>query len=776
MPRSPRRRPNASSRTKGSRAHRGGKAARRGKRGRGAALPNPLRHPFRFVGGVWGRIGRLHPLLRIPVYLVIAGAAALLVAGITLHLVYWNIARGFDLADLGKMPARSEVFDRQGVLIGRLHGENRVMVDLADVSPHFVDALLAREDARFYSHGGVDYIGLARAVVENLRRGHLAQGASTITMQLARNSFGMADKTLHRKLVEAALARRIEGELEKDEILELYINRIFFGRGMCGLQRASLAYLGKPARDLTLGESAMLAGIIRSPNRFSPHGHLEKALRERDDVLDRMVLKGFITEAEAEAAKKREIKTTDADAGSAQETYALDAVRRDLDLVLHAADQEDGGLRIYTTLDSTLQTACENALEVRLRAVEAQDGYGHPTKAGYDRRAAAGAEVAGPPDYLQGAVVAIDNDSGGIVALVGGRDFAQSQYNRALHSRRQIGSTFKPFVYAAGMERGLFPGTLIGDGPIRRGELSSVTDGWSPNNSDGKFGGLAPLRSGLVRSRNTMTVRVGDHAGLEFVGSLCEKAGLGAPDALSAQLFIGNHGSTLRDLTSAFTIFPNAGVRRRPFVIDRIETAAGETLFLSGQIEYGVVSPGAAFLTAGILREVVRSGTAAGAARLGYKNPRAGGKTGTTDDYRDAWFVGFNERVTCGVWVGLDQPRRIVARGYGSTLALPVWVDVMKAAEAGGYRETAPRAEPVLAKIDLCNRSARLAHAGCRTAGCAYAEEVPAGMAPREFCQFHRGSGGIAGANAQPAPSGGGNSGGDKKSLWQRIKGIFGGD
>ncbi|MEM7015072.1 MAG: transglycosylase domain-containing protein, partial [Verrucomicrobiota bacterium] len=372
-------------------------------------------------------------------------------AGFFGYTYYRDLAKKEDIAKVGELPQRSIVFDRKGVEIGRLHGANRINVPLDGVSPFFVDALLAREDSRFYRHAGIDYRGVARATVRNIKDWEFVQGASTLTMQLARVSYDIRDKSLHRKLLEAMLARRIEQAYDKEQILELYINRVYFGTGIYGIERAAKAHFGKPAAELTLSESAMLAGIIRAPNRFSPFRHLEGAKRERDTVLGRMSELGFITEDELAAAKAEEIEVRSAEESRVfQNSYALDMVRRDLDLILEKAETEDGGLLIYTTFDLELQKAAEAAVETKLVEIEEGPNFGHPTRAEFLENAAEGAR----PTYLQGAAIAIDNSTGGIRAIVGGRDFRESQFNRATQSKRQIGSLFKPFVYSAAYQRG----------------------------------------------------------------------------------------------------------------------------------------------------------------------------------------------------------------------------------------------------------------------------------------------------------------------------------
>lgn len=711
---------------------------------------------------LWRRTARLPRWRRLAARSALVFLLAGLLAATSLWLTYSSLARGYPLEKVGRMPERSVVVDLKGREMGRLHGQNRVIIPLDKVSPHFIEALLAREDNRFYRHNGVDFHGLARALVRNVRDRSFTQGASTLTMQLARSSFNLSGKTLHRKLLEVAVARRIERRMSKDQILELYVNRIFFGTGIYGVERASQVYFGKPAADLTLDEAAMLAAIIRGPNRFSPFRNYEVALSGRNMVLDRMVLQGRITEAQAAEARQRQTSVQDAPTISAQESYALDAVRRDLDRLLDAENEEDGGLTIYTTIDLDLQEAAEKAVNERLTEVEKSKGYPHPTRAAIVG-AASGAFESTSPGYLQGAVIVFNNATGATLAVVGGRNFQESPFNRALLARRQVGSTFKPFVYTAAFQSGLFPTTLLSDGPVEIG-------GWKPKNSDGEFRGMQPAEYGLYKSRNTMTVRAGQIAGVERVAELAERVGLGHVENPSPQIFIGNLDATLAAITSAYTAFPNGGVRCRPYVIERIENREGSVIFRSGVQTVPVLSPGASWCVTQALQKVLSpQGTGASARRLGFKRSAAG-KTGTTDDYKDAWFIGYDERITCGVWAGMDQPEKIMAQGYGSRVALPIWADVMKAAEKLNHSGGDPLPDVPTARADLCRVSGLVATGGCRAAGAAVSAETPVDLLEHfatSPCHLHTGQPSTWSRQERPAR---GRSG---RSLIDRIFSIF---
>ena len=691
-------------------------------------------------------------LLRVLVALILVAAltAAIMVS------YYSRLAKAYDLAKLGVMPERTIIYDRKMEPLGKLYGENRIVVPLAEVSPWFRKALLAREDTRFYSHGGVDFIGIARALARDVKDHKVVQGASTITMQLARNSFpGLDDRSLHRKLVEVMLAQRIEKTHTKDQILEHYVNRIFLGNGLYGIQRAATVYFGKHASQLTLGESAMIAGIIRSPSRFSPFKNWEGAKKERDDVLKRMVTTRMITQAEADAAMRENMAPRAQPAFQSQGDYAMDAIKRNLDVILEEKDFEDGGLSVYTTIDKELQVAAEESLEKRAAAVEKLKGYPRASKAEFDAKWDQMSEVPSTP-YLQGAVTVIDNKNGGTLAIVGGRDYRQSKYNRAMQGERQIGSTIKPFVYSAAMGRGLLPGTFIDDSPI--------PGDWSPGNSDGKFLGMQPMALGLIQSRNTMTVRVGDQAGLDVVLQLMRDAGIGEHAERTRQVFIGNAGASLRQLTSAFTIFPNQGLRHRPYLIERIEDRHGNVVYSTPVLDAEVLTPAVASMANRLLGHVLNEGTAA-AVRTEYGfNLPGGGKTGTTNDYKDAWFVGYTQAVTCGVWMGCDKPETIMDAAYGAKLSLPVWVDVMKKAQALNY-VTEPPPEVPLTHVKLCRNSSLLATDACAAAGALYEDNLPYELVPQAFCQVHGVGGPTYGGQPPKQNKGGG--------LLDKIRGWF---
>ncbi|HEY2713251.1 MAG TPA: PBP1A family penicillin-binding protein [Chthoniobacterales bacterium] len=680
----------------------------------------------------------------VAVFFLLAVPVAIAVAILSFYAVW---AQTFDLKRLGTMPERNTVFDVDGKIYSRLAGANRLKVSLDQVSPLFIQALLAREDTRFYEHGGIDWRGVARALFRDVTSGSVKEGASSITQQLARNSLPLGGRNISRKLLEAMVALRIERELTKDQILELYVNRIYFGSGCYGVETASQSYFGKSAAKLDLSEAALLAGLIRSPNRFSPLKNPEGAREQRDTVLDRMRELEKISLLQEEGAKHEKIASRSHRQTLVQENYAMDAVQRDLNVLLTPDQIDNGGLFIYTTLDPIMQKAAADAVDKQLAKIERQPGFHHPLKSQY--HAPDNGEDNAMP-YLEGALVAIDNNSGGIRALVGGRDYTQSKFNRALvPANRQIGSSFKPFVYTLAFTHGLLPGAAISDGPLQPGEVQGAGN-WSPANSDGRYGGIQPVSYGLIHSRNTMSVRVGEFAGLDDTQKIATTLGLGNDIPHGAAIYIGSFETDLKDLTAAYTVFPNAGLRKQAYIIERIDDSEHRPIYRAAHLTLPVLDPGAAWMTTELMEEVLTHGTAASARSLGFRLPAAG-KTGTTNDFKDAWFVGFTSSITCGVWVGFDQPTTIMPHGYGAALALPVWTDVMMKSSQR-YPAEPFKAPVATQQATVCSISNAIATTGCVAAGTAYTIDLPVSRIPRGVCEVHGGNPTVLGPRIDQIP------------------------
>ena len=603
--------------------------------------------------------------------------ACLLLWGI-IAAFYAAWAWTFDLQEVARIPESSLVIDRNGQVYTRLAGENRRTVPLDQVSPWFVRAVIAREDARFLQHFGIDPVGIVRAALRNLAAGGIRQGASTLTQQLARNTFPLGGQNMHRKILEAALAVRMESVLSKDEILGHYMNRIYFGAGLFGIETASQAYFAKPAAELTLSESAMLAGLIRSPNRLSPFRDPDGALEQRNTVLRQMEDQGFISPRQCVEAQAEPLMLAAEKPRPPQEDWAMELLWRELERVLPQNILDGAGLKIFTTLDGRMQRAAGEAIEAQLVSVEARAGYPHPKKAETEF---VDPQSRGGTPYLQASAMAVDNRTGALRVLVGGRDFATSKYNRAYFAERQVGSAVKPFVYAVAFASGLDPGAPVSDDRIRPGELPKAFGSYNPANSDDTYRGPLPAKDGLILSRNTMSVRIGTMAGIERVRETIITCGVGRDVPLFPSIFLGSFSGTLKGLTLAYAALANDGVSASPHLLDRVEDAQGRTLYRHRGTMQRLLPSAAARAVAAVMRETMTRGTGAVAANFGYRGA-AGGKTGTTNDYKDAWFIGFDGDTTCGVWVGFDQPKQIIDRGYGATLALPIWARIMGATEA----------------------------------------------------------------------------------------------
>lgn len=488
--------------------------------------------PFRFIGSLTRNI---RWFISWPLRILLGCCFVGIVIGSILVFLYGTISNRYDISEVkSNIPERTVILDRKNRTIGTLHGENRKRVSLREVPPIFIDALILREDNRFYDHGGVDWIGVGRAFAQVLKHKRATQGASTLTMQLAKITYNHRERNLHSKLTEVALAKRIEATYTKDEILETYINRIFWGHTFLGIAAAARGYYDKEPRDLSLAECATLAGIIYGPNDFSPIKHPEEAKKVRDIVLGLLKNEGKITEVQYQAALAEPIVTRTPQSRS-EENYAMDLVRRELDAILEEEDIRLGGLVVHTTLDLDLQNATLDAINKHMEALEARKDFKKhlaslqakrekkgilknklTTKAEYEAALAAWKALPAErkegmqppmPNYIQSAAVVMDNATGALLAVVGGRDAEESKLNRAIQSRRQTGSLFKPFIYATFFQQGNSADTRISDDRIAYGEVRGAAN-WSPRNSDGTYRGMKPASFGLILSRNTMSVRI----------------------------------------------------------------------------------------------------------------------------------------------------------------------------------------------------------------------------------------------------------------------------
>ncbi|MEG0837223.1 MAG: transglycosylase domain-containing protein [Akkermansia sp.] len=671
-----------------------------------------------------------------PLRLFLSIAFVGLVVGGILIFLYGTIANRYDISEVLKMPERTIVLDRKNREIGRLHGTNRKQVKLEEVPPIFIDALLLREDSRFYSHGGVDWIGVGRAVAQVAKHKRATQGASTLTMQLAKTTFNHQKRNLNAKLTEVALAKRIEAAYSKKQILEAYINRIFWGHTFMGISSAARGYFSKEPSQLTVSECAMLAGIIYGPNDFSPYKNPAKAKEARNIVLRLLKDHQKISQDIYQQALNEPIVTHKPESRS-EENYAMDLIRRELDNILEEENIRLGGLVVRTTLDLDLQNSAIDSINKHLSALESTKKYKHTTRRAYMALPKEKRDKT-TPGYVQAATVVIDNASGALLVVVGGRDGEESRFNRAIQSRRQVGSLFKPFVYATFFEKGYSPSTQVSDGPIRPGEIPGARN-WSPRNSDNTFRGMQSASFGLVKSRNTMSVRIGHLAGLKNVIQHASLAGFQGKTSVSPAVYLGTWEASPLDVASAYTTFANGGVRPTPYIIETISDAEDQVLFYSKKTTRRAYTQRAANLTSSLLQQVTRPGGTAGKmSTLGFKAP-CGGKTGTTNKYMNAWFAGFSQSLAASVWVGFDQQKTIIEKGYGGTLALPIWADIMHAAQQSGYpcgdiRKSSASSGKA---IWMCRESGQIAHTGCQDAHTAYYETIPDVDTPTKMCEKH---------------------------------------
>ena len=712
-------------------------------------------------------------------WLLLLVVVGLLAAGVGATSV-WYLSR--DLPDVQTVqyyrPSQvTQVYADNNELIGQFYVEKRLVVPLDQVPKDIWQAIIAVEDTRFFEHGGVDPIGIARAFLTNLGSMEIRQGASTITQQLARALFLTPERSLTRKIKEALLARKIERLLTKEQILELYLNQIYFGQGVYGVQAAAQSYFGKEVSALSLAEAAFIASLPKAPSDYSPYRHPERAKQRQGVVLRRMVEEGFITEEQLRAAYEQDLYFERPTPAEEIAPYFVEAIRQHLKAQYGEDAVYKGGLKVYTTLNVALQQAARQAIEQGLRELDKRQGFRGPTgrrspepvaevaveegdqeaKAGTLRTAeiktgdileaavtavnaeqvevAVGEELAGtiakdamawasrklvgqdvskvemienfnPSDIIsvgdiisvsvikidrsgknvtfsleqeplvEGALLALDPQTGGVRAMVGGYDFRRSEFNRAVQAKRQPGSAFKPFIYAAALERGLTPSTILIDGPIIYQDpvLEKV---WKPVNYEDRFYGPITLREALINSRNLATIRLLDQVGIPPVVEMAQRLGIQSPLTRDLSLALGTSSVTLLELTSTYGVLANEGVRVEPLMIRSVTDTQGQILEFHEPSPREVLPRTTAYLMTNLLQDVVQRGT--GQRAKGLPRPVAG-KTGTTNDFTDAWFVGYTPNLAVGVWVGFDDRRSLGDREAGSRVALPIWVDFMRVA------------------------------------------------------------------------------------------------
>jgi penicillin-binding protein 1A len=568
----------------------------------------------------------------------------------------------------------TRLLDRNGQLVADFAQQRRDPIALDRIPAYLKDGIIAVEDKRFYHHSGIDVVRLFGMSFYNLKHLRFVQGGSTITQQLARNMFLNMEQTFDRKLKEALLAIEIERAFSKNEILELYLNQVYYGSGAYGVEAAAQTFFGKPAKDLSLVQCATLAALPANPSAYSPHEHPDRCLSRRNLFLKRLFEIKRISQAECDKAVAEKIKILPHAPRRNEAPYFVEEVRKYLEATYGPEFVYTSGATIYTTLDLKLQRAANAALAEKLDDLERSYKL-RDSKREYDSLVRK--DTALKPGYLQGAIVAVDPKSGGIRAMVGGRSITQSYFNRAIQARRQPGSAFKVFVYTAAIDNGRTPEDVSDDAPLR---LIPPGGGkpYEPRNFDLKFMGPIDLYTALRLSRNIVAVRLISEIGPEVVVNYARRMGIRSDLKPYYSLALGACEVTLLDMTSSFAVLDNDGVRVAPRYLNKIVERSGRVLEEDLPSEEVVLPSPTCQTMVSMMQGVVDGGTAHSIRSAGFYRPAAG-KTGTTDDFADAWFVGFTPELACGVWVGYDARRRIFHNATGGTVAGPIWARVMKA-------------------------------------------------------------------------------------------------
>ena len=629
---------------------------------------------------------------------------------------------------IGEMRQSTAVFDADDQLAFTIFEEQRIPVALDHISPNLIHAVLAVEDQRFYDHHGFDLARIVKAALTNLRHGRVVQGGSTITQQLARQSFLTPDKTIRRKLQELILAARIESEYSKDRILELYLNKVYFGDGLYGAEASARGYFGRHASEVSVSEAALLAGLVKSPSTSAPTVNPTRAKARRNVVLQAMLDTGAIDPATWTTARRSDVVLHDTlRAQEPHGQYFKEQVRRELVDRFGWQRVYQGGLRVFSTMALPMQIAAEEAIAASLKSVE-------------ERRRKF--KKLNQDDVLQAALIALDPQSGHVWAMVGGRDFNESRFNRAVQARRQPGSAFKPFVYATALEAGYTPVTVIDH---LNDPVSTVQGAWTPEDEHSSAGAMT-MRTALRTSSNRAAVRMLQQVGIARTVQYAKQLGVGDVPSVPS-LALGSGEVTLDSMTAAYAAFANHGLVPKPLLIRRVEDQDGRLLFENHETTTRAISDVTAFLMSTMMADVINAGTGARARRLGFTLPAAG-KTGTTNDFNDAWFVGYTPHLAAGVWVGFDQPHTIVPNGFAADIAVPAWATFMKAATKNDKPEWL-LPPPGITTATVCRISGKLATEGCQDVevvtkddriehrSMIYTEYFARGTEPTSYCDLH---------------------------------------
>ncbi len=580
-----------------------------------------------------------------------------------------------DSAGAYRPSVSSKIFDRNNRLVGEIYLEKRTLVPYQAIPKHVVSAFVAAEDANFFRHRGVDLTAIARAVIKDIMSGGFAQGASTITQQTVKTLFLTPEKSIRRKLKEIIMAYHIEKKLTKEEILYLYLNQIYLGDGAYGVEAASRAYFGKGVGSLNVAEGAMLAGLTQAPSRHSPRNHLDQAKTRQRYVLRRMVEVGFLTQPVADSAYRTRITLAPPSNFRSKAAYFLEFVRSYIQEKYGMEALYKSEMQIYTTIDRRLQEAANDALIEGIRRTEERNRY----------------------KGLQGAILAVDPHTGGVLAMVGGVDFAESQFNRAIQARRQPGSAFKPIIYSSALDKGKTVVSIVDDSPIEFDLTDNVM--WKPRNYDGTFLGPISMLEALAKSRNLATVRLLNEVGVDAALQMAKTLGIESPIERNLSIALGSSGVTPLEMCAAYATFANGGERPTPYFIREVRDGTGKILEGTEPQLKQAIPPETAYLTVRLLQEVIRSGTGVSAKGLGRY---LAGKTGTTNENTDAWFIGFSPDLVGGVWIGFDTPKSLGDRQSAAAVALPIWARFMgQALPQFPQRDFAVPPGVTFARVDL---------------------------------------------------------------------------
>jgi len=670
---------------------------------------------------------------------ILIGLSALATVALVAFGWLWFAPCGFGgcapVSELEKYQSEgSQLLDMGGRPFATLGTGSRRAVPVDSLPPYLPRAFLAVEDRRFYDHGGVDWKRFLGALFKNVKSGGVEEGGSTITMQLARNLFPRSlpyrERSIRRKFMEMRVARQIERRFDKNKILELYLNHIYLGEGSYGVDAAAQEYFGKPATKLTLAEAAVLGGLPVSPSRINPREDMEAALRRRNLVLREMAKAGYVSQAEAEAAIQAPLRLarhSGADHAVAG-AWFIERVRRELDEALGGTDNT-AGLRVFTTFDPAAQRAAETQVAQQAAAIEsgAFGAFSHQT---YAKTKGTVTEDGDTP-YLQAAAIVMEASNGEIRALVGGRDYNDSKFDRIFQASRQPGSAFKPFVYLTALEQGIPPSQIYQDQPVKITLARGRT--WSPRNYTGEYSGPMTMREALTHSKNTVTVQLAQQVGMGEVIHTAQELGLTTAIPNVPATALGAAEVKPIELVRAYAAFDNGGSLVQPHVIRRVEDQNGAVVWEPDAQPQRVIQPEEAFVLTSILRDVVDRGTGTPARAAGFHGPAAG-KTGTTNGATDVWFVGYTPDLVASVWFGFDRPETIIPNASGGTLAAPVWARIMSAVYSGRRMPAAwqPPGGVVTAQVD--RRTGMAVDASCPGSGALYTEYFIHRLPPAQIC------------------------------------------